>query len=351
VRDDDFYQQDAGGPGPRRAAGGKGAARNSPSRNSPARKGARKAGRGAESRPGGPIPPADARQSEVWQGDPRQTDARRRGGRSAATQRRARGSAARTPAPKRRRRRGPPPWLYFGLAAVLVVALVAAGAVLLTHANGRPSPRAPAGREPAAGGAAPAAYSDSPSTPVFAGIGRRAADASPLTVQEVFPKAAGTLPDTAAHARLKLADSRLDADCGAAIWGRELGEELRRGGCSQVVRGAYLDEKAGYAALVTIINVATAADANRVVDVLGGNSAPGFVLPLPRGDRFDQGFSVARGRAMGHYGVIGWVRRLDGKGDEQDGRLLSLLVAIESPKAILDRTAAARVGSSTGWGG
>jgi hypothetical protein len=108
-----------------------------------------------------------------------------------------------------------------------------------------------------------------------------------------------------------------------------------------VVRGAYVDKKAGYAAMVAIVNLATAAHANRVVDALGDNSVPGFILPLAGGDRFDRGFSIARGRAMGHYGVIGWVRRLDGAGDEQDTALLSLLVTVESPKAVLGRAAAA----------
>jgi hypothetical protein len=197
-------------------------------------------------------------------------------------------------------------------------------------------------RPPATTGVAPDAYSDSPSTRVFAGIDRRSADAKPLTVGEVFPKAAKILPDKDARARLTLADARLDGACAAAIWGLELGEELRRAGCSQVVRGAYSDKKAGYAAMIAIFNLADAARAGRLVDALGHNSVPGFILPLARGDRFDQGFTLARGRAMGHYGVIGWVRRLDGKGSEQNSALLSLLVTVESPKAILDRAAAAR---------
>jgi hypothetical protein len=230
---------------------------------------------------------------------------------------------------------------------VLVLALVATVAVAIMRGRGDPPPRDAFARPPAATGVSPAAYSDSPSTGVFAGIDRRTADAKPLTVGEVFPRAAKILPDKDARARLKLADARLDGGCAAAIWGLELGEELRRAGCSQVVRGAYIDKKAGYAAMIAIFNLADAGRAGRVVDTLGHNSVPGFILPLARGDRFDQGFSLARGRAMGHYGVIGWVRRLDGKGDEQDTALLSLLVTVESPKAILDRAAAARTAAAS----
>ena len=258
-----------------------------------------------------------------------------------------RGGAIRTAKQARRPRRGPPPALYFGTATVLVLALAAGAAVMIMRGRSDPPPRDNPGPRPVATGIAPAAYSDSPSTRVFAGIDRRSVDAKPLTVGEVFPKAAKTLPDKDARARLTLADARLDGDCAAAIWGLELGEELRRAGCTQVVRGAYIEQKAGYAAMVAIFNLAGATQANRVVDALGNNSVPGFILPLTGGDRFDQGFSVARGRAMGHYGVIGWVRRLNGKGNEQDTALLSLLVTVESPKAILGRAAAARTAAAS----
>jgi hypothetical protein len=224
--------------------------------------------------------------------------------------------------------------------------MVVAGALVLGAMVAREDARPPAPSVamglPAATGAGPAAYSDAASSQVFAGIADRSGDAAPLTEREVFSKSARVLPDPDARARLTLADSRLDADCAAAIWGARLGELLRAGGCTQVARGAYADRKAGYAATVAIINLATAADANRVVDSLGAGSDAGFVVSLPEAGRFDQGFSVARGRAMGHYAVIGWVRRLDGGGDAQNDALLSLLVTIESPRAILNRAAAAR---------
>ncbi|HEX6469176.1 MAG TPA: hypothetical protein VF069_08780, partial [Streptosporangiaceae bacterium] len=221
-------------------------------------------------------------------------------------------------------------------------------AVMIVQGRGGPAARPPAAARPgAAEGPAPSAYSDSPSTRAFAGIDRRAADAAPLTAAEAFPKSAAVLEDRNAGVRLRQAGSRLDADCAAAVWGARLAGELRRGGCTQVARAGYLDKKAGYAALVAIINLATAADANRLVDALGNNAAPGFVLSLPGVDRFDQGFSLARGRAMGHYAVIGWVRRLDGTGDEQDEALLSLLVTVSGPAAVLNRAAATQGGAAT----
>jgi hypothetical protein len=377
VRDDDFLQRGAGRSRRARAAARKAAAREAAARRAAERKRAarRAAGRGGGSRKsfgrrpvGRPQPPEDlwsadqpvaARRDGLGGSRDRDRGSRGRGGRDAADPTRPGGPAPRgakapgpgprrrTAKPARRPRRGPPPALYFGAATVLVLALVAGAAVMIMGGRSdQPSRDAPV-RRPAPSGVAPAAYSDSPSTRVFAGIDRRAADAKPLTVGEVFPRAARTLPDKDARARLTLADARLDGDCAAAIWGLELGEELRRAGCTQVVRGAYVDKKAGYTAMVAIFNLGGAAQANRVVDALGNNSVSGFILPLPQGDRFDQGFSLARGRAMGHYGVVGWVRRQGGGGDEQDTALLSLLVTLESPKAVLDRAAAARTSAAS----
>ena len=371
MRDDDYFPQPGAGRSRRAgAAARKAAAREAAARKAAERKlaarraaaGSRAGSRGSPARrPAGRPQP----QSDLWPADP--PAAARRGGRGAtgpgpgaepgARRGPARGPAMRGPATRPatatpRPRLGPPPALYFGAAAVLVLALVAGAAVMVMRGSGDPSAGDAAAIRPAVTGVAPAAYSDSPSTRVFAGIDRRSADAKPLTVGEVFPRAVRILPDKDARARLTLTDTRLDGQCAAAIWGLELGEQLRRAGCTQAVRGAYVDKKAGYAAMVAIFNLADAELAGQVVDALGHNSVPGFILPLARGDRFDQGFSLARGRAMGHYGVIGWVRRLDGKGDGQDTALLSLLVTVESPKAILVRAAAARTdAASRGAGG
>jgi hypothetical protein len=238
------------------------------------------------------------------------------------------------------RRRGPRPGVYFAIAAALIVLLAAVVVgVVVTKGGARPETGASVGR-PADSGIAPSAYTDAPSTRAFARIDRRKADAKPLTRSEVFSKSARTVPDGDAHARLALTGSRLDTDCAAAIWGAGLGDELRRGGCTQVVRGAYTAKKAGYAAMVAIFNLADAENADRVVESLGTSAGAGFVIPLPAAEGFGEGFSIARGRAMGHYVVISWVRRLDGRGDEQNAALLSLLVTMEGPKAILNRAAA-----------
>jgi hypothetical protein len=50
---------------------------------------------------------------------------------------------------------------------------------------------------------------------------------------------------------------------------------------------------------------------------------------------------MARGLAMGHYAVVSWAQRLDGKGDASDGNLLSLLIEGGKAPAVLGRAAAA----------
>ncbi|MFB4316207.1 hypothetical protein [Actinomadura sp. 21ATH] len=204
-----------------------------------------------------------------------------------------------------------------GLGAVIVLALAV---VLVTGGDGE----APARKGPAASvgqvaqsGVSPASYSSSPSTGAYAKIEQRSADAAPLTEGEAFPDA--KLPVPGADAELSLKGKRLDGDCGAAVWGTGVAEVLRQGACTQAARAVYAD--GDYALTVAVFNLAGKESADRLVATLG--TGGGFVRPL---DGSGQGFSMARGLAMGHYAVVSWAQRADGKGDAQDEALLSLLI-------------------------
>jgi hypothetical protein len=50
---------------------------------------------------------------------------------------------------------------------------------------------------------------------------------------------------------------------------------------------------------------------------------------------------MARGLAMGHFAVVSWAARLDGKGDATDETLLSLLIEGGKSPAVLGRAARA----------
>lgn len=219
---------------------------------------------------------------------------------------------------------------------IAVIAVLGINLVGSNDETGRPADA------PVAAGTAPTSYSDAPSTAVFSAINKRSADRRPLSTAEVFTKETKTLDDKQAKAVLKLRASRNDGNCAAAVWGSRLTAELRKAGCTQAVRGLYSDAKGRYAAAVTILNLAGVREADSVTKRLSPEAGDGFVLPLPGAaplNRFGQGFSIARGRALGHYSVVAWVQRTDGGGDEQDAKLLSLVVTTgRADAAILRRT-------------
>jgi hypothetical protein len=248
-----------------------------------------------------------------------------------------------------RRTGGPGPRLYFGAAAVLgALVLLGAGAVAVLG-GGDDGPEA-AGAAPArigtpAGtGVSPASYSSSPSSAAYGGIASRQADPQPLTIGEAFPSSAAKVSVPEGKATLKLRAKRLDGDCAAAVWGGSVGAELGRGGCTQAARGIYSDTGRGYALAVAVFNLAGSADADRFVAKLETTIGAGFVRPLEAPaplDGFGRGFGMARGLAMGHFAVVSWAQRLDGKGDEKDETLLSLLIEGGKAPAVLGRAARA----------
>jgi hypothetical protein len=224
---------------------------------------------------------------------------------------------------------------YFAAAGVLVLVAVLVVGLLVALRSDRDGGSADSGAVPESG-PLPSAYSQASSTDVFAPINKRSADRRPLTASEVFHKK--MISVTAAGASLKLSASKLDTHCGAAVWGTRLAAGLRTWRCTQVARGMYVDKR--FAAMVTIFNLANVQGADQLVDTVDPRSANGF--PRPLGSGFGQSFSTARGLAMGHFALITWVQRADGTGDEKDTRLLSLLIRLGVPPAILNRVAGKR---------
>lgn len=246
-----------------------------------------------------------------------------------------------------RREGGLGPKLYFGAAAVLgVLVLLGLGVVALTGGDdSAPKPEGATGAaigRPAGTGPSPTSYSSSPSSSAYAAIANRGTDPKPLTEGEAFPSSAAKLPLPDGNVSVKLRAKRLDGDCAAAVWGGSVGEELGKGGCTQAARGIYSDTGHGYALAVVVFNLAGSADADRFVARLETTIGAGFVRPLEAPaplDRFGRGFGMARGLAMGHFAVVSWAQRLDGKGDEKDENLLSLLIEGGKAPAVLGRAA------------
>lgn len=227
-----------------------------------------------------------------------------------------------------------------GVGGVLVVALILVLAVMWPKekpARRETEAKVPMSR-PVVTGLAPDSYSSSPSTEVFARIASREDDPAPLTAEEMFPKK-DVLRDEVSGAEPALRLSVLDDDCGKAVWGRGLGEVLQDGGCTQAVRGLYTDEKKGFRVLVAAYNLGDEEAADRAVEAFGAG-AGGFVkLPDKTPKGFGEGFSLARGLAMGHYALITWAERTDGKGAGTNGALLSLVVTAAKAEGLYARAA------------
>ncbi|MFD0904025.1 hypothetical protein, partial [Actinomadura sediminis] len=240
------------------------------------------------------------------------------------------------------------PKAYFAAAGALAaVVLLGFGALAVAGGAGGADARGaalPPVGDAAETGLSPTSYSSSPSSDAYAGIETRQADATPLTLEEAFPKDARSVPVPGTEVELELAEKKLDGDCAAAVWGASVAADLRRGGCSQAVRGLYADADGGYGMAVAVFNLASAADADRFVATLGEVRGGGFVRPLPAegpAAEFGSGFGMARGLAQGHFAVVSWAARLDGKGDASDETLLSMLIEGGKAPGVLSRAAAA----------
>ncbi|GGS53509.1 hypothetical protein GCM10010156_10210 [Planobispora rosea] len=186
----------------------------------------------------------------------------------------------------------------------------------------------------------PDAYRGWPSPKQFAPIAQRTADPEPLTVKEVF--AEKTLKE--GRITLKLAGTDAGADCAAAVWGRELADQLAQGGCSQVARGVYTSADGRYVAQYTLFNLRDAASADALVASLTTLHRGGWPLALESATAAfpPGGHTEASGHAMGHYAGLVWIGRTDGAEPDAKDDFVSLALAVrDAEKAVFRRVVAA----------
>lgn len=131
-------------------------------------------------------------------------------------------------------------------------------------------------------------------------IATRAGDPRPFTVAELFPKATETISgrDYRLLASEELPTCRTGATGTAAA-------TLDQRGCSQVVRGTWVDSGSRYVVTVGIANLPTTAAAQQVTAVLRDPSKGAFLpYPVPGGvaATFDgRDPTVVGWQAQGHY--------------------------------------------------
>lgn len=205
--------------------------------------------------------------------------------------------------------------------AVLIVVVVVA-VVALGGGDGKKSQAAAGIR------VRPKVYVNTPPNSLVDKLNLRSKDKRPLNKSEIFGSDAKTL--THGSYAFTLVDSSL-SDCASATWGGELQSDLRKYGCTQVARGAYVSKDKKYLGQFVALNLDQLQGAEQIVRDLDPNSNAGFVSPLTTkgGENFGNGFSAAYSQPFGHYVVISWVERAGGAPPRTMNELLDASIAIE----------------------
>lgn len=176
----------------------------------------------------------------------------------------------------------------------------------------------------------PTVFTPSTSDKGTEALARRTADKRPLNAGEVFTPETKTV--TYKNYSFALAGSKITADCQSAAWGTRLRDNLRKHGCNQIVRGAYVSKDKKHVGQFIAINLETREGSEQIIRDLGVDSA-GFVLPLtaPGVPEFGKGFSAAYAQAYGHYAVVTWVQRAGGEQPASLNEMIDASIPVEKP--------------------
>jgi hypothetical protein len=210
------------------------------------------------------------------------------------------------------RRRNTP--LLVGGAVVALVVLVGAG-MGLSRAMGGDEP-APAG---ATGEAAPGTQSPSPrpsgsplpTGPLGAMLKSRSTDPRPLTLREVFRRKRFT----AGGVRYVMTTWQTTRSCPKTMNGARLVSAVRRGGCTQVLRGTFARADGKLAGTIGIANLRTDRAATATAN-LANATKDAYLQPLPGGGvtkTLGNGIAYASAEARGHYVIFSWIQAPNGR--------------------------------------
>jgi hypothetical protein len=209
-----------------------------------------------------------------------------------------------------------------GAAVVVLVVVVVVAVVAMGGGDGKKDQASAAAR------VKPKVYVNTPANSLVNKLNERSKDKRPLNKSEVFGDEAKSVSHGTYH--FTLAASQL-SDCASATWGEELQNDLRKYGCTQVARGAYVSQDKKYLGQFVAMNLEQLQGAEQIVRDLDPNSNAGFVSPLtaPGAENFGNGFSAAYSQSFGHYVVISWVERAGGAQPQTMNELLDASIAIE----------------------
>lgn len=191
--------------------------------------------------------------------------------------------------------------LLTGAGAVVVAALAATAYTFLTGRSGHSG----------AGANAAAPTLPTPTTSATSGgskygkwgyITSRATDATPLTVNELYP--AQFMINGASFVRTT---DRADTKCDQALFGTQLQNAAKVYGCTQVVRASYLSSDQTMMGTIGVVNLKDANDAAKAGNASGSTD---FVTPLNGKTgptkNLSQGTGVVQAEFKGHYLILIW---------------------------------------------
>ncbi|TDB93782.1 hypothetical protein [Actinomadura sp. 7K534] len=197
--------------------------------------------------------------------------------------------------------------LVIGAAAVAGLVLIGGGIGLSSMLKDDSKPDAE--KSPAAATPTP---TPSPTQPVLAPVKlkSRTTDPKPLTLKEVFGKGkfkahGHNYVRTAVNAK---------KSCASVVGGRALETTLKQGRCTQALRATYALTGGQLIGTVGVFNLETEAAAKKAVKAAAAKDA--FLQALPgKGVSKTNGRGEALGtsQARGHYLLMTWVQRPDGK--------------------------------------
>ncbi|MCP2343297.1 hypothetical protein [Actinomadura rupiterrae] len=214
---------------------------------------------------------------------------------------------------------GPPPGkakkrnlpLIIGGAAVAGVVLIGGGIAAASLLKDDPKPKHKTTATTKSAPAKGTQPSPSPSQtldPVK--LKSRATDPSPLGLAEIYGKASFS----GAGEKYKRTGWNTAKDCTGAVGGTALTGSVKKGGCSQVLRATYTRGDGKLIGTVGVFNLKTETAAKAAVKAAADKDA--YLKPLPGSGntkKIGTGLALGTAEARGHYLVMTWVQRPDGK--------------------------------------
>jgi hypothetical protein len=169
----------------------------------------------------------------------------------------------------------------------------------------------PAAASPPGTGAsnAPTTAAPKPTTttgPLGAKLKSRSSDPNPLTLGEVFKHHK--------FGRYVMAAQRRDGNCGKVVHGARFAAALKSGGCTQLLRATFRTTDGKLIGTVGVANLKTETAARKVQQAGAGKDA--WMLPLPGSGttkKIGKGSALGTAETRGHYVLLSWVQRPDGK--------------------------------------